>query len=194
MTNVADVIAQSGTPSGATVDFSSYIIVFASVAIAAIVGKAIFARRAKASVASTVPGATAGAAIRIAPAPPFPADVARLRALLGQPTPAPRITRYTIPVVTVDNRSLIIRDKKIGEILVIPLEDIASIEARDASLRPKGTFLSRTYPSLWVTVRRGTTELTVPLTPLVGAYDKARPSDVAAMAAELNAHLQPSIH
>ncbi|MDY0910476.1 hypothetical protein [Microbacterium sp. CFBP9034] len=85
--------------------------------------------------------------------------------------------------------SLTIRDKKIGEIVSIPLKDIVSIEARDASLTPKGTFLPRTYPSLWITVRRDDVELAVALTPIVGAYDRVSQSDAAAMAAELNSHL-----
>lgn len=194
MARLADVFAQTGAPSDGSTDFFFYVILAAVLALVTIVMRAFIARRAKASVAGTASGASDGPVIRIAPAPPFPEDVARLRALLGEATPAPRITRYTVPVVTTDDQSLRIRDKKIGEIVSIPLRDIASIEARDASITPKGTLLARTYPSMWVTVRRGTTELAVALTPVAGAYDKLPKSDVAAMASELNSRLAATPH
>ena len=194
MARISLVFAQSGTASDASVDFSFYVVLFVGLAVVAIIMRASFTRRAKRRVADTVTGASNGPAIRIAPAPPFPEDVARLRALLGESTPQPRISRYTVPIVTADSGSLTIRDKKLGVIVSIPLNDIASIEARDASITPKGTILPRTYPSLCVTVRRGTTELTVALTPIVGAYDKVRPSDVEAMAAELHARLATTQH
>lgn len=192
MSRISSVFAESTSSSDGSVDIFFYVILFVLLSLVVLVMKWIFARRAKAKVAGTASGASDGRAIRIAPAPPFPDDVARVRALLGVTSPAPRITRYTVPVVVTDANALTIRDKKIGEIVSIPLNDIVSVEARDAAIAPKGTFLARTYPSLWVTVRRDTSELAVALTPIVGAYNKVGQADVETMAAELAARAASS--
>ncbi|MBA8816972.1 hypothetical protein FHX48_002066 [Microbacterium halimionae] len=189
MSLISSVLAGAGTSSDESVDIFFYIILAVILALVVFVMRWIFARRANKNVAGTAGGASDGLAIRIAPAPPFPEDVARLRTLLGATSPAPRITRYSVPVVTTDAYSLTIRDKKIGEIVSIPLKNIASIEAREAAITPKGTFIALKYPSLWITIRRETSELAMALTPIVGTYDKVRQSDVEAMAAELESRL-----
>jgi hypothetical protein len=191
MITLSTISSEASTTSSGSggADLMFYVILIALLAVVVFVMKTIFARRAARKVAGATGDAVASIAIRIAPAPPFPDDVARVRALLGETSPAPQITRYSVPVITTDAQSLRIRDAKIGEIACIPLSAIAAIDARDASIKPKGTFVAQTYPSLWITVATASEQLSVALTPVTGAYGKVRPADVEALAADLRALL-----
>lgn len=184
------ILAASTSDEGVSIGF--YVILFALLGLVVIVMRRFFAGRAKTSVDGVTGDAPDALAIRIAPAPPFPDDVARLRALVGDASPEPRITRYTVPVVTVDSDALVVRDKKIGHIVSVPLTDIASVKARVTPIKPKGTIVTRKYPALVLTVTRNGTDLPVALTPVVGAYDKIAVSDAEALAAELTARLGAS--
>lgn len=185
------VLTETTTTSsdGGGVDLVFYVILIALLAVVVFVMKTIFARRAARKVAGAAGDASESLTIRIAPAPPFPDDVARVRALLGEAAPAPRITRYSVPTITVDAQSLRIRDAKIGDIVVIPLNAITAVESRDASIKPKGTLVAQAYPSLWITVTTGSEQLAVALTPVTGAYGKVRPADAEALAAQIRALL-----
>ncbi|GAA5034661.1 hypothetical protein ACFQRL_14335 [Microbacterium fluvii] len=189
MVNVSRVLAQATATTDGGVDLGFYLILAAVLAVAAVVMKLIFSRRAASSTDAVVRDQDPAQVIRIPPAPPFPSDVARLRAFVGDTTPPPRITRYTVPIVTVDNTHLSIRDKKIGDIVSVPLTDIESAQMRVTTIRPKGTLLAQNYPSLWVTVRRGAATQSLALTPITGAYAKVSEAEAEAMAAALNSLL-----
>lgn len=179
-------LASTSADAGEGSRLPFYAIMFALLVGVTLLVRKIFAGRAKGSVDAVASGALR---IRIAPAPPFPEDVARLRALLADSSAEPRITRYTVPVVTADAQALVIADKKNGQIVSIPSADVTRVEARPASIKPKGTVRTLSYPSVWVTVAREGTELVVPLTPLVGTYDKVSEKDAEAIATELAARL-----
>ena len=190
MPAISVAVAEGNAASAGGADFASFIVLAAVLAAVAIVVRMLFARRAASNTTAVVGDLGESAlAIRIAPAPPFPDNVAHLRALLGDTSPQPRITRYTVPIVTVNESGLSIRDRKAGHILSIPVTDIASVQAGVAPIKPKGTLMTATYPSLWVTVKRGSDELAVALTPLAGAYDRVSPSKVDALAAAITARL-----
>jgi hypothetical protein len=154
--------------------------------------KKFFSKRAEGKISAVVGANESEApalAVRIAPAPPFPENITQLRALLGDTSPAPKITRYTVPVITADDTALTIADKKLGQIVSIPAANISSIEAQIAGMKPKGTFITRKYHSLWVTVTSNGQHVAVPFTPLTGAYDQLPESTVAALANELRQRL-----
>ncbi|MGV8885413.1 MAG: hypothetical protein ACOH1T_07470 [Microbacteriaceae bacterium] len=147
-------------------------------------------RKSRESLESASNGATEGYAAVIAPAPPFPEAISAARTLLAEPTPEPRITRYTRAVVRAGRQGLTISDKKNGTFLSIPAADIVSIIARPATIRPRGTFIPRNFPSASVTVRRGDAQVELALVPIVGMYDKVSPAEAVAFAAELNSRVQ----
>ncbi len=181
-------LVHAGNASGGAggVNLGYYGIMAALLAGVVLLVKWIFSKRAQRSV-DEVAGGTVSA--RIAPAPPLPESIARLRALVGETSAEPRITRYTVPVITASETALTIADKKIGQIVSIPAADITSVQAGVASINPKGTLKTLNYPSLWVTVTRDGAELIVPLTPLTGMYDKLSENDVESLAGALRTRL-----
>src|SRR5699024_6399309 len=117
-----------------------YVILFALLAAATVLMNRILSKQAKRRVDAVAGDSGDAFAVRIAPAPPFPADVARVRALLGSTTPEARITRYTVPVVKADAAALTIADQKAGHIIAIPATAITSIISGMGTIKPKGTF------------------------------------------------------
>lgn len=175
--------ASSSTDGGT--DFLFYVVLAAAIGVTAVVMQKIFSRRAQAKITDAGGGIPGGITVRIAPAPPFPDQVAQVRALLGDTSPTPRITRYTVPVVTTDAASVRIRAAKIGDILTIPFDAISAIDAGDASIKPKGTLITQTFPSVWLTIATPSGKTSLVLTPVTGAYEKVRGTDAEAIAEEL---------
>ena len=166
------------------------IFIFVFIAIAAAISTAFFTRRNRkakedAVGASASGGAVEALAVVLAPAPPFPEALAQVRAALADTGPEPKITRYSSPVLVVGTDSIIVRDKKLGTLVTIAASDIVKLEARTAQITPKGTFVARNYPAVWVTVRRGAAEASVPLVPVVGSYEKISDAQAQALAAEI---------
>lgn len=165
------------------------IIIIASVVLAALLMTWIFRRRSKASLNAATGDGSDALAFVIAPAPPWPDSVAVLRELVGETSPEPRITRYSRPVVAVDGRGLTISEKKIGRIVSVSSADVVSVEARAASIRPKGTLVESAYPSVWIRVRRGEAEGFFALTPIIGAYTKISDVEAESIAVEVASRL-----
>lgn len=161
------------------------IFIFVFIAIAAAISTAFFTRRNRKAKQAATGGEANALAVVLAPAPPFPEALAQVRAALGETTPEPKITRYTSPVLVVGTDSIVVRDKKLGTLVTIAASDIVKLEARAAQITPKGTFMDRTYPAVWVTVRRGGTEASVPLVPVVGSYEKISEAQAQTLAAEI---------
>lgn len=149
-------------------------------------------RRARATVAAATDGAVDNFAFVIAPAPPIAAKVAELRALLGAEPLTGRLTRYSRIAVTANATALTISEKKLGPIVVVPVEDIASLEMRIATFVPHGVIIPRKFPAVWLTVRHNDTEIEVALTPIVNAYDKVSEAHAEALANELRTRLAPT--
>ena len=189
MARLVSAFAQTGASTDGGTSPLYYVILVAFLALVTVIVKWIFARRATTAMKGAVGDASSARAIRIAPAPPLPEDLGRVRALLGVTSPAPRISRYSVPVVTTSARSLTIKDDKLGDLASIPFEDISTIEACVAKITPKGTLVPRAYPSLRITLRRGTDEVAATLTPVTGAYGKVHLSKVESMAAALRSRL-----
>ena len=170
-------------------DFAGPLFIFVAIALAAAMMSWIFSRRSKASKDAATGGVADSFAVVIAPAPPLAENIARLRELVGETSPEPKITRYTRPVVTADERGLTVSDKKLGAFLTIPAADIVSVEARPTSLRPQGTLVATSYPSVWVSVRRGDLAHSAAFTPIVGAYNKVTDAEASSIASTLSARL-----
>jgi FtsH-binding integral membrane protein len=143
-----------------------------------------------AGIESALPEGPQPMAVLVAPAPPFDAVVLRLRDLLEEATPAPKITRYTRPIVMVYDHSLSITEKKGGVFLTIPAVDIVSVTSGPATIKPRGTILPRKFPAVHVTVRRGEAEETLALVPITGMYDKVTLRQADAIATEIGQRLQ----
>jgi hypothetical protein len=148
-----------------------------------------FARRARKSREAATGGRADGFAFIIAPAPPLADKVAELRSLVGETSPAPRITRYSRLAVAADERGLTINDAKAGPLVTVPVSDIVSIEARPATLKPAGTLIATTFPAVWLEARRGDAQVSVALAPIVGAYNKVSPAEAQTIAMEITTRL-----
>ena len=166
-----------------------YVIMAAIFALITFVMNRIVQRKSRKSLTAATDGLVDGYTAIIAPAPPFPDAIRRMRDLFAETTPEPRITRYTRGVVLANSTGLTISDKKNGTFLTIPAADIVSIEARTATIKPRGLILPREFPAALVTVRRSGAEAEIALVPIVGTYNKVTPAEAATFAAELSSHV-----
>lgn len=155
------------------------------VGLAALATSAVFSRRNRKTVEAAAEEVEGGLVFIVAPAPPLPESLDALRAAFGEGPVTPALTRYSHPVITANGDGIEIRDKKGNHLVTLDRTEIVSIDARPATIKPKGTILARTWPSIWITARRGTAEATVALTPIVGAYTPLSAKDAEALAAEL---------
>jgi hypothetical protein len=118
----------------------------------------------------------------VAPAPPLPETIERLRLLFGQVAPHPRITRYSRPTVMVSALGLAITEPKGGTLLEIPAENIISVRSEPALIHPKGVILARIFPSIHIGIRHGEAHDTLSVAPIHGIYEKLTPAEAAAIA------------
>ena len=187
-TSTSTFLAAASTEDASS-PFVGFVLLVLGVGLGSFIVTRFFSRKSREAVDSATGGAVDTFAVLVAPAPPFPDAIAALRALVGETSPAPQITRYTKPVVTVGSVGLTISDKKLGTLLTIPVADISGIESKPATIRPKGTILPRVFPAIWVSAKRGTAEASIALAPIVGAYTKVSPARAQAIATELAAKL-----
>ena len=166
-----------------------YIILAVGIGLVTFFSNRIAQRKSRKSLTAATDGLVDGYTAIIAPAPPFPDAIRRMRDLLAETTPEPRITRYTRGVVLADSTGLTISDEKNGTFLTIPAADIVSIEARMATIKPRGVIIPRRFPAALVKVRRSGAEAEIALVPIVGTYNKVTPVEAATFAAELSSRV-----
>jgi len=166
-----------------------YIILAVGIGLVTFFSNRIAQRKSRKSLTAATDGLVDGYTAIIAPAPPFPDAIRRMRDLLAETTPEPRITRYTRGVVLADSTGLTISDEKNGTFLTIPAADIVSIEARTATIKPRGVIIPRRFPAALVKVRRSGAEAEIALVPIVGTYNKVTLVEAATFAAELSSHV-----
>lgn len=162
-----------------------FIFIAVAIAIAVAISAVVFNRRNRKTVEEATGGAADSFAFVIAPAHPLAETLEQLRSLLGSVTPAPAITRYSRPVVTVDATGVTISDKRLGELASIPVADIARIDSRATTIKPHGLLYSRTFQAVFITARRGAETVEIGLPPVAGAYDSVTAAQAQAIAAEV---------
>ena len=160
--------AASDDINGPAVVFFKWI----GIAVVIVVAGILFSRRNRKSVEAATAGLVDAVAFVIAPAPPLPESIIQVRSLLGETSAPPAITRYTRPVVTVSATGVTISDKRLGLLVSIPAADIAGVEARLSTIKPKGAIVARKFPAVWITVRRAAAEAVIAVAPIDGQYEK----------------------
>lgn len=146
----------------------------------------------KRNIAAATGGAPDAFAFPISPGPPLAEQMARVRALQGQPAVAAKITRNTRPIVTADATGIGISAGNLGLILGIPVGYVTAIEARQASLKPAG-LVATNWPTVIVRVRNGDVEVEIGLTPIQGLHEKVSIEHAHNLALQLHARLFPAV-
>jgi hypothetical protein len=176
----------AASSSGDDIGFARYLIPGISVAIGLAIVGWFFNRRAKENTDAVSGGAVNAFGFVIAPASPLVDTLTQLRELVGDTSPMPTISRFSRPVVTVDEAGIKVGEKKPGVYLTIAAADIVSVEAGPAKHKP--ALVPMTLPSIWFGVRHDGKELKLPFAPIVSANQTTR-AQALALAAEISARL-----
>lgn len=155
------------------------VIVGAVAGVSVAIAQAVAARRrAREATAEPGPGVGRAGVGRTSPVEPFRVVTLRVlrpfreqmgeaRALFAEPTAQPRLTRRTVPMVTVQRHVLTFRGPE-GTFLTLPTRAVRSVEVGRFPVRPR-SFLSRRTMGLQLTLRRGEQEMRLTLFPLTAA-------------------------
>ena len=156
-----------------------------AIAIALMVMSILFARRGKSSLDAATGGVDDAYGFVLSPAPLLLETIAAIRALYGDQTTMPRVTRDRRPAVTVSAEGLTISERRAGILLNVPASDIVAVTSGTSRV----TFAAPKYPSVLVAIRHEGADITLALPPLLGGTQTVNAAKAKQLADEISREL-----